>query len=82
MADIGRCSTPPVRIADQPTVKAVLHSLRGVLSSTCRLHGAQLYVLDGEGESLHVLEFDQESDAPAIKTGTKHFTHWRGGASA
>ena len=58
-------------IADQPTVKAVLHSLRGVLSSTCRLHGAHLYVLDSEGESLHVFEFDQEADAPAIKTGTK-----------
>ncbi len=26
-------------IAEQPTVKAVLHSLRGVLSATCRLHG-------------------------------------------
>jgi formate hydrogenlyase transcriptional activator len=58
-------------LANQPTVKAVLHSLRGVLSSTCRLHGAHLYVLDGEGESLHVFEFDQEADAPPIKTGTK-----------
>ena len=32
-------------VADQPTVKAVLHSLRDVLSSTCRFHGAHLYVL-------------------------------------
>jgi formate hydrogenlyase transcriptional activator len=58
-------------IADQPTVRAVLHSLRGVLSSTCRLHGAELYVLSGDAESLDVLEFDREADAPAIKTGTK-----------
>ena len=58
-------------IADQPTVKAVLHSLRGVLSSTCRIHGADLYVLGGDGESLHVFEFDREADAPPIKTGTK-----------
>ena len=58
-------------LADQPTVKAVLHSLRGVLSSTCRLHGADLYVLESEGESLHVFEFDREADAPAIKAGTK-----------
>jgi len=58
-------------IADQPTVRAVLHSLRGVLFSSCRLHGAELYVLGSDGESLHVLEFDREADAPPIKTGTK-----------
>ena len=40
-------------LADQPTVKAVLQSLRGVLSSTSRLHGAELYVLSDDGESLY-----------------------------
>ena len=58
-------------IADQPTVQAVLRSLRGVLSSTCRLHGAELYILDNDGDSLHVLEFDRDADAPAIKAGTR-----------
>src|SRR6516164_10932898 len=58
-------------IVEQPTVKAVLHSLRDVLSSSCRLHGAFLYALSSDGESLHVLEFDREADAPAIKVGTK-----------
>jgi hypothetical protein len=58
-------------IAAQPTVKAVLHSLRDVLFSTCRIHGAHLYLLSGDGESLHVLEFDREADAPAITIGTK-----------
>ena len=58
-------------LADQPTVKAVLHSLRDVLSSSCRLHGAHLYILGSDGESLHLLEFDREADAPAIKIGTK-----------
>jgi formate hydrogenlyase transcriptional activator len=58
-------------MVEQPTVKAVLHSLRDVLRSSCRLHGAHLYVLDTDGESLHVLEFDQEADAPAIKIGTR-----------
>ncbi len=58
-------------VADQPTVKAVLHSLRGVLASTCALHGVFLYVLDDDGDSLHVLEFDREPDAPPIKTGTR-----------
>ena len=57
--------------ADQPTVKAVLHSLRGVLSNTCKIHGTFLYVLCDDGESLQVLEFDREADAPAIKVGTK-----------
>src|SRR5215470_11441759 len=61
----------PSAVADQPTIKAVLHSLRDVLSSTCNIHGAHLYVLDGNGENLQVLEFDQEPDAPGIKTGTK-----------
>src|SRR5215469_16811292 len=58
-------------VADQPTVKALLHSLRGLLSITCNLHGVFLYVLDDDGQSLHVLDFDREPDAPAIKTGTK-----------
>src|SRR5215469_15148847 len=56
---------------EQPTVKAVVHSFRGVLSSSCRLHGAHLYVLGSDGEILHLLEFDREADAPAIKIGTK-----------
>ena len=30
-------------LADQPTIQAVLHSLRDVLSTTWRLHGADLY---------------------------------------
>ena len=58
-------------LADQPTVKAVLQSLRGVLSSTSRLHGAELYVLRDDGESLSTFEFDREADAPAIKRGAK-----------
>src|SRR5262252_5229653 len=58
-------------MVEQPTVKAVLHSLRGVLSSSCRLHGTDLYILDSGGERLHLLEFDREADAPAIKTGTR-----------
>ena len=58
-------------LVEQPTVKAVLHSLREVLSSSVRLHGADLYLLDSDEETLHVLEFDREADAPAIKVGTK-----------
>jgi formate hydrogenlyase transcriptional activator len=58
-------------MVEQPTVKAVLHSLRDVLSNSCRLHGAHLYVLGGDGETLHLLDFDREADAPAIRIGTR-----------
>jgi formate hydrogenlyase transcriptional activator len=58
-------------LADQPTVKAVLHSLRDVLSSSCRLHGVHLYILDDDQDSLYLFEFDQDAEGPAIKTGTK-----------
>jgi len=58
-------------LADQPTVSAVLHSLRDVLSSTSRLHGTELWVLNDKQDSMHVLEFDRDPDAPAFKLGTK-----------
>jgi formate hydrogenlyase transcriptional activator len=58
-------------LVEQPTVKAVLHSVRDVLSSSVRLHGADLYLLDSDRETLHILEFDREADAPAIKIGTR-----------
>src|SRR6201984_1350583 len=58
-------------LVEQPTVRAVLHSLRDVLSSSVRLHGADLYLLDSGQETLHLLEFDRAADAPAIKVGTK-----------
>ena len=67
-------------LADQPTVKAVLHSLRGVLSSTSSLHGTELYVLNDEQDSLHVLEFDRDPDAPASRSEPKCYelAQWRG----
>ena len=58
-------------VADQPSIKALVGSLRHVLSSICKLHGAELCVLDNDGDSLHVLAFDREADGPAIKAGTK-----------
>ncbi len=58
-------------IADQPTVKAVLQSLRDVLSSSSKLHGADLYVLSEDQEYLQIFAFDRDADAPALKTNTK-----------
>ena len=57
-------------MVEQPTVKAVLRSLREVLSSSVRLHGTDLYLLGGR-DTLHLLEFDRAVDAPAIRIGTK-----------
>ncbi|MGB2626879.1 MAG: sigma 54-interacting transcriptional regulator [Candidatus Acidiferrum sp.] len=58
-------------LIEQPTVRALLHSLRDVLSSSVRLHGADLYLLDSGQETLHLLEFDRAADAPKIRIGTK-----------
>ena len=53
-------------LADQPTIKAVLRSLRDVLSSVSALHGADLYVFSDEEASLHLVDFDKEADAPVM----------------
>jgi formate hydrogenlyase transcriptional activator len=58
-------------LAEQPTVKAVLQSLRGVLSSTSKLHGAELFVLSEDDESLYAFAFDRDADAPAIQRGAR-----------
>ena len=61
----------PSVLAGQPTIKAVLCSLRSVLSSTSRLHGADLYVLDDDGNNLRLLDYDKEVDAPGIRIGSR-----------
>src|ERR1700761_8883044 len=58
-------------VADQPTVKAMLRSMRGILSRTCSFHGTELYVLADEGDCFYVYEFDREVGAPAIQRGAK-----------
>src|SRR3984893_5294668 len=58
-------------VADQPTVKAVLHRRRGVWASTCKLHGVELDLLSNDGQTLASFEFDRDDDAPAIKVGAK-----------
>ena len=49
----------------------LLHSLRGVLASTSKLHGVELYLLSGDGQTLASFEFDRDDDAPAINVGAK-----------
>ena len=58
-------------LADQPTVKAMVHTLRGLLSSTCSVHGAHLYILDSEGDRFYLFEFDQAPDAPLSRPASQ-----------
>ena len=58
-------------LTDQPTVKAMIQSLRGLLSSSCNVHGAHLWILSADGQSLHLLDFDQAADAPPLNAGVK-----------
>jgi GAF domain-containing protein len=57
-------------LVEQPTV-GPSSTARDVLSSSVRLHGTDLYLLDSGQQTLHLLEFDREADAPAIRIGTK-----------
>src|ERR1700747_2826029 len=58
-------------LADQPTIKAALRTLRNVLSSISKVHGADLYVLDNDGNNFRLLDFDNEHDAPGIQIGSR-----------
>ncbi len=58
-------------IVEQPTVEAVLHSLRGVLSNITALHGAALYLLSDDGNALQLVAFDRAPDVPPIPKGTR-----------
>jgi formate hydrogenlyase transcriptional activator len=58
-------------IVEQPTVEAVLRSLRGVLSGIAAVHGTVLYLLSEDHETLQIMAFDQPPDEPALRRGTK-----------
>jgi formate hydrogenlyase transcriptional activator len=58
-------------IVEQPTVEAVLHSVRGVLSSIAAVHGTVLYLLSEDRETLRIVAFDQPPDEPALRIGSK-----------
>lgn len=57
-------------LADQPTMKDVLRSLRDVLTNVSALHGAEIFVLSNDAKNLHLLESDRDADAPTIRLGT------------
>lgn len=57
-------------IAEQPSLDAVLGSLRGVLSNIVGFDSVDLYLLSDDNETLHLIAFDRSPDLPAIRLGT------------
>jgi transcriptional regulator with GAF, ATPase, and Fis domain len=58
-------------IAEQPSLDAVLGSLRGVLSGIVCCDSVDLYMLSDDNETLHLIAFDHSPELPAIRLGTK-----------
>ncbi len=58
-------------IAEQPTVDAILCTLRGVLSNVAAFQGAELFLLSDDGKELQFIAFDRAPDAPPVPKGTK-----------
>ena len=52
--------------AKQPTVQALLHSLRSLLSHVSVFHGAGLYLLSDEAKTLRLVAIDRPADGPLI----------------
>ncbi|MBV8206399.1 MAG: sigma 54-interacting transcriptional regulator [Acidobacteria bacterium] len=56
-------------VAEQPTVEAVLHSLRGVLANINGVHSAALYLLSDDRKALRLYAMDHASDGPDLPKG-------------
>jgi formate hydrogenlyase transcriptional activator len=56
-------------VAALPSVQAVLHSLRSVLSNISALHAAELWVLNNGHKTLQLFAFDRAGDAPSLGIG-------------
>jgi len=58
-------------IAQQPTVQAVLHTVRSVLSHLSAVYSAGLYLLTEDRKALKVIALDRVADGPPIPIGTE-----------
>jgi len=58
-------------IVQQPTVQAMLHSVRGVLSKISGVYSAGLYLLTDNGKALKVIGLDRASEGTPIPIGTE-----------
>jgi formate hydrogenlyase transcriptional activator len=55
--------------AKQPTLEALLHSLRDVLSHVSAFHGAGIYLLSDDGKTLQLVAIEPAPDGPLIPLG-------------
>ena len=58
-------------IASQPTLKAVLQSLRRLLSSVVAFDSVSLSLLSDNGNSVRLIAFDRSSEALQVEIGTE-----------
>src|ERR1700730_12780817 len=58
-------------IASQPNLKAVLQSLRRLLSSVVAFDSVSLYLLSDNGNSVRLIAFDRSSEALQVEVGTE-----------
>ncbi|HEY2236431.1 MAG TPA: sigma 54-interacting transcriptional regulator [Candidatus Angelobacter sp.] len=56
-------------VAGEPSVEALLCSLRPFLANISALHGADLFLLDDGDKALQLFAFDRAADAPSIPAG-------------
>jgi formate hydrogenlyase transcriptional activator len=56
-------------VAGEPSVEALLCSLRPLLANISALHGADLFLLDDGDKTLQLFAFDRAPDAPPIPMG-------------
>lgn len=57
-------------VANQPSVAAVLRSLRKVLSKVAAFDSVDLFLLSEDEQTLQLFAFDRDADAPDIRQGT------------
>ena len=57
-------------IAEQPSLEAILGSLRGVLSNIVGFDSVDLYLLSEDDQTLHLIAFDRSPDLPTLRLGT------------
>ena len=58
-------------IAQQPSLQAMLRSVRNVLSKICGVYSAGLYLLTDDGKALKVIALDRASEGTPIPIGTE-----------
>src|SRR5580698_9482219 len=58
-------------IASQPNLKAVLQSLRRLLSSVVAFDSVSLSLLSDNGNSVRLIAFDRNPEAPHVEIGTE-----------